>query len=187
MLKGDIESTMSHSFNRRNTLIRWLENDASDAIERLKAIFRRFFPNYSEDKVLKGKTPMTGLNSTAAVDLLSAVKKNGLVASSRDIKLHANLHIAGKIYSRKSTHDGNSGILVRFNEGNMVGETPAVIKYIFSAGDATYLAVNRYKPRPEGSVDPFQHYPALHASIWSSDTEGCLEIIEENAVIGHIA
>jgi hypothetical protein len=118
---------------------------------------------------------------TTPVDLRDATGLRSAVLSAR----HRH---KGTIYSRASTHVGNS--LVYFHAQGIPTShpIPGSIKYIYQPtnGQITY-AVQRQIPVANGTPDPFRHYPDIPAKLYSSRLDDSLEIVEPDWVVAQYA
>lgn len=102
--------------------------------------------------------------------------------------LSANYRHSGTIYSRSSTHLGNS--LIIFSEDNSSTAPPiaASIQYIFKQADGHMaFAVRRQCPCPSNISDPFRHYPDFPARLYSTHLHSELEVVLPNQVFAHYA
>lgn len=111
---------------------------------------------------------------------------NALAISRGCLRAHYTLR--GVVYSRASTHSGNS-LVVYHPEGDYSKEIGfASIQYIFKIeGAASWrFAVRRQLPRPvDIMVDPFAKWPDYPACMASSSLADNMEIIDIDWVDGH--
>jgi len=93
----------------------------------------------------------------------------------------------GVVYSRASTHVGNSLILF-YPDGNYLSKpVPASIKYIYEEEDTYIFAVQRQVALPETRLDPFAAYPHFPARQYSAALQDTLEPVLFSWVFGHYA
>ncbi|KAG1837606.1 hypothetical protein C8R48DRAFT_568445, partial [Suillus tomentosus] len=100
--------------------------------------------------------------------------------------LHARTLHEGSIYTRDSTHVGNSLILYYPGGIRNVQPTPGIIKYIFEMERVVGFAVRRYLPL-HSHPDPFRHYPYFPARLYSSTLAEHLETVKPEWVVTHFA
>lgn len=97
-----------------------------------------------------------------------------------------NRHIfRGLPYSNH--RDGKAGGVIFFQPHGSKILVPGVIRQMFAVASSEYsrsnrlshmlLAVQRFKPCPDSTPDPFFNYPDFGASIWSCETSQEYEII----------
>jgi len=102
--------------------------------------------------------------------------------------LHATLKFEGVIYSKASTHVGNSQIFFYPCGDRLLTPVPANIKYIYSTLTGELLfAVQQHIPLDHHIIDPFSLYPDFPAKLYSTDLENCLENAKVSWVISHFA
>ncbi|KAG1775987.1 hypothetical protein EV702DRAFT_920007, partial [Suillus placidus] len=106
--------------------------------------------------------------------------------SVRRAILHARTFYEGSIYTRDSTHVGNSLILYYHGGIRNVPPTPGIIKYIFEMERVVGFAIRRYLPL-HSHLDPFRHYPYFPARLHSTVLIDHLEIVKPEWVVSHFA
>jgi hypothetical protein len=183
---GETAASMSRLFCRTNTLVRILKQmeGTNTPVALLMRIFNYSFGQENGILIAKKKTANRGRESLPS-RLLAALESKGLPLSG---VLSANHRISGKVFSRQTTHKGNSGIFYSIPFGSTTSRSvPGVIEYIYTSGEQTFYAVNRFKSYTGCIVNPFQSYPALHTSVFSTSLEDNLEIIHERDILGHLA
>ncbi|KAH9940334.1 hypothetical protein B0H21DRAFT_659818, partial [Amylocystis lapponica] len=140
-------------------LRRWLSRpDCPPALRECKVLF---------DKVFHGAdTPVEDEAIMSAVTLAARLKHRGV------------------IFTRHSTHVGNS-LVFFYPEGDRTRRrpVPGSIKYVFDGK----FAVQRQIPVYDGTTDPFRHYPGFPAKLYSADLSTTLEVVEVEWVTGHYA
>jgi|SRR5215471_1382148 len=103
-----------------------------------------------------------------------------LINSSR-VSLYARHTHNGTLYSRSSTHVGGSQIFYHPRGDRMSDLVPGSIKYIYLSQQGAFtFAVQRQLPVPEGTCDPFRHYPDFPAKLYSSKLDDQLEVVHPN-------
>ncbi|KAG1882044.1 hypothetical protein C8R48DRAFT_587271 [Suillus tomentosus] len=102
----------------------------------------------------------------------------------------ASLKYDGIIYSRASTHLGNSQVFFYPGGDRSLTLVPANITYIYGTltGEMMF-AVQRHLPldphnRP---IDPFSMYSEFPAKLYSTNLQSCLEKVKVSWVVGHFA
>ncbi|KIK16134.1 hypothetical protein PISMIDRAFT_113906, partial [Pisolithus microcarpus 441] len=92
------------------------------------------------------------------------------------------------IYSRSSTHVGNS-LIMFYPQGVRTSlPVPGSIKYIFGSSGKLLFAVQRQSPLPvDAQPDPFAMYPHFPAKLYSSTVLKRLETIHLSWVLCHFA
>ncbi|KAG2146367.1 hypothetical protein DEU56DRAFT_731602, partial [Suillus clintonianus] len=100
--------------------------------------------------------------------------------------LHARTLHEGSIYTRDSTHVGNSLVLYYPGGIKNVQPTPGIIKYIFEMKGVVGFAVQRHLPQ-YSRPDPFRHYPHFPARLYSSALADHLETVMPDWVVSHFA
>ncbi|KAG2368967.1 hypothetical protein BDR07DRAFT_1268690, partial [Suillus spraguei] len=102
----------------------------------------------------------------------------------------ATLKFDNIIYSRPSTHLGNSQILY-YPQGDWTLITvPASIKYIYGTltGELVFAAQRHLPLDPhDNTIDPFSFYPDFPAKLYSTELESCLENVKVTWVVSHFA
>lgn len=97
----------------------------------------------------------------------------------------------GVVYSRASTHLGNSLILFYPWGDHLSKPVPGSIKYIYEEDDSFVFAVRRQLPLLsvgiETSSDPFSAYPHFPARLYSAVLQEILEYVRFSWVVGHYA
>lgn len=170
---------MVTSYIRGASLRRWLARaDCPAVIKACKTLFDKAFSPKSED--LLGDDG----NDLGVVTLPSDLRNatNLLKAS-----LMARCRFRGFIYSRSSTHLGNSLVLFHKGGDRRLSPVPGCIKHIYRHQSTTYLAVQRYEDIEHGTADPFAKYPYFPAKLYSSTLADPLEIIQPEWIHSHFA
>ncbi|KIK18689.1 hypothetical protein PISMIDRAFT_108961 [Pisolithus microcarpus 441] len=94
----------------------------------------------------------------------------------------------GVVYSRSSTHVGNS-LIMFYPQGCLsVSSIPGSIKYVFGSSGFLTFAVQQQLPLPSGMCnDPFASYLHFPAKLYSSAISDDLEIVQLSWVMSHFA
>ncbi|KAF9017480.1 hypothetical protein BDZ89DRAFT_961082 [Hymenopellis radicata] len=103
--------------------------------------------------------------------------------STRD--QHANYTYCGTIFSRASTHLGNS--LVQYRVDGLPEPVAGSIERIRTDGDRVVFDIRRQAQLPHGQNDPFKPYPWFPATTYSSHLQNVVDRVSPNQVIGHVA
>ncbi|KAG2741909.1 hypothetical protein P692DRAFT_201725997 [Suillus brevipes Sb2] len=160
---------MLHAFIRNAKLRSWLSRaDCPPAIQECKVLFDRMYAPKSA----------TSIDEEHAEDPLddSAV-------------LRARLKFNGVIYSRASTHVGNSQVLFYPRGDQLSSPVPGSIQHIYAtpAGELVF-AVHRQLPLDcHDTIDPFAVYPDFPAKLYSSSFSSHLENVKVSWVVSHFA
>lgn len=186
---GQMESTLLHSFLRAGNFKRWWSRpDCPGIIKECKSIFDKIFvPNRPDDSefgdVCDLEDTTSGSEYKIPQDLVPLLQTEDRVFMRARFKMD---HI---IYSRSSTHVGNSLILFYPNGNRLLAPVPGVIKYIYRRRDSSkwYFAVQRQLPAPEGIPDPFAKYPHFPASLYSTQVSSALEKVQVPWIFSHYA
>ncbi|KAG0691704.1 hypothetical protein DFH29DRAFT_785412, partial [Suillus ampliporus] len=101
-------------------------------------------------------------------------------------KDHSPTPQQGSVYTRDSTHVGNSLVLYYPGGIRNVQPTPGIIKYIFETKGVVGFAVRRHLPQ-YSRPDPFRHYPHFPARLYSSALADHLETVMPEWVVSHFA
>ncbi|KAG1794240.1 uncharacterized protein HD556DRAFT_1237055, partial [Suillus plorans] len=100
----------------------------------------------------------------------------------------ATLKFDGVIYSKASTHLGNSQIFFYPRGDRSLTPVAASIKYIYSTLTGELLfAVQRHILLDHHIIDPFSMYPDFPAKLYSTDFETRLENAKVSWVVSHFA
>jgi hypothetical protein len=102
--------------------------------------------------------------------------------------LRAHLKHERVIYSRSSTHIGNSLVLFYPKGDYNSSPVPGSIKYIYGSNGILTFAVQRQCPLLHGGQrDPFATYAHFPAKLYSSTVLDNLEIVKLSWVVSHFA
>jgi hypothetical protein len=168
-----MESTMLRSFIKIARIKAWLARPSCPpAIREIKALFDKIFI-----KTLPNQTDDAGGQSE-----LDPASEPGIATRI----LHARFKYRGVMYSRSSTHLGNSLILY-FHDGDKASyPLPAQIEYICTEGSKTLFYVKRHLPRNAEVIDPFEAFMG-DARLFSATLEQTPRLVELDWIMGHFA
>ncbi len=166
---------MMHVHIKKSKIKQWLSHPECPAfIKQCKNIF---------DKAL----------GTAEEEKIPAV--SAFIATPRDLKylipdtkiaLLARHAIGELMFSRRSTHVGNSLVLY-YPEGRKdLPAVPGSIEYIIARKNLpTIFAVRQQLPAPPGTIDPFKPYAHFHASVFSATLSTDLTLVKWDWIKSH--
>ncbi|KAF8187438.1 hypothetical protein BJ912DRAFT_926685 [Pholiota molesta] len=176
--QGQLESTMLLSFLRGVKLRHWLSRpDCPPALKKCKVVFDNAF----------GKRETVDAMSHNPDSYQSVPQDLAACISEAKVRLRARYTHNDTIYTRSSTHVGNSLILFYPNGNRSKKLVPGCIKYIIDEDQRKLFAVNCQVPAPPGTVDPFRFYSHFPAVIYSTDLSPDLELISPEWVGTHYA
>lgn len=182
---------MLQSFTRGGKLKRWLSrDDCPEAVKECKALFDRSYPqNVDANGIGDADEEMeTYVSEVQKKPQATPTDLLALIGSQR-VVLHARFKSLGVVYSRSSTHLGNS-LVCFYPCGDMASAPiPGSIKYIFSSGAEVCFAVQRQLPRDpgDGVVDQFLPYPHFGAKLYQSRLGESLEKVKLDWICCHFA
>lgn len=153
--------------------------EAPDFIKRCAALFTKI---YSSKSNADPAIYQEGLESEKIQIHEVPPSLRPLVPGQSKTTLSARLRAHDLMYSRASTHAGNSMVMF-YPEGNRAAvPVPGSIQYIFKKDGVMRFAVHRYRKLPPGVYDPFSRWPDFPASLWSSRTSEVLEEVKVDDV-----
>lgn len=171
---------MFAAFTRATSLRRWIAKpDCPLFLQECQALFNKTFGgaklNTQEDDI-----PQSAFTPTPR-------ELRGLIPDKL-IALRARYHYDDVIFSKASTHVGNSLILF-YPEGNSTGNpVPGSIKHVIVKTNKEVLyAVRRQLSAPVGIKDPFRFYPHFPAQVYSSSLSSELFLVKPSWVVSHYA
>lgn len=171
-----MEPTFLQGFIQAANLRRWLSRpDRPSTVQALKICYDKLL-GFREDRVDPNR-------SDALIDTPPDLRRLTGVAR---LFLQARVTHLGIVYSRSSTHHGNSTIMF-YSNGNTSSRASGTIKYIYQSGGGVRLALQRYLPAPPSVDNPFNEFPDFDASIYSTRVSEDLEEVRLNWVIGQCA
>jgi hypothetical protein len=185
---------MLQSFIQAGKLKRWLARpDCPDVIKECKAHFDKAYAHKSDGfaKQLNGEDLLvddlsTDNQTSSSQPQTTPDDLRVLIRQDRVILSAWHKH-NGIIYSRSTTHLGNSLVYFYLQGDRSTLPIPASIKYIFTNGVTTSYAVQRQLPLEPNIIDPFARYPHFPAKLYSSTISPDLEIIEVDWIASHFA
>ena len=176
---------MLRTFIRASKLKRWLwRDDCPQAIKECKKLFDKCYPRKaSEDTKPEAEF---SVKISPARDIPSDLRP---LIGKRQVGLQARLRHQGIVYTRASTHLGNSLVLFYPRGDTSSPPVPGSIKYIFSHNSVVALAVQRQTPLlpSEGVEDPFSRYPHFPARLYKNTMEEKLEEARPEWIMCHYA
>jgi hypothetical protein len=191
ILLGELENTMLLSYIKAARLRCWLARpDCPPAIQECGVLFDRVFNKNATNSIHElAEDPMNDTIMVADCAATSAVPEDlYTLIRRRTAVLRATLKFEGVIYSKASTHVGNSQIFFYPRGDRSLTPVPANIKYIYSTLTGELLfAVQRHIPLDHHIVDPFSLYPDFPAKLYSTDLENRLENAKVSWVVSHFA
>lgn len=173
---------MFTAFTRATSLRRWIGRpDCPPFLRECQAVFKKTFGGatlnsiYQEDDV-----PESAFAPTPR-------ELRGLIPD-KSIALRARHHYDDVIFSKVSTHVGNSLILF-YPDGKSTGNPiPGSIKHIIvKKNKEVCYAVYRQVPAPADVKDPFRFYPHFPAKVYSSTLSAELSLVKPSWVVSHFA
>jgi hypothetical protein len=177
---GQLESTILSSYVQAAQLKAWLSRDeCPPAIKECQALFRKAFAPPGDLEHGDSNEAFRHTQPCSTPDDLRTL------ISQRSITLHARYSVNGVVYARNSTHVGNSLIIYHAGGDNSRPAVPGSIKYIFGIDGKISLAVQRQNVVPDGTFDPFCHYPHFPARVYSDTTSVTLERVEPGWILSH--
>ena len=176
---GELENTMLQMYLKGSRLHAWLSSpECPQAIQECKILLDHAYEVHDSD--IHG----TELHTSAkSLDLPADLKV--LIGQGAAV-LHSYM---GVVYSRATTHLGNSLVLF-YPQGNCSSPpVPGSIKHIYELDGTTTLAI-QWQHALGGNnadLDPFAAYPHFPASTYSSTLSETLEVVEMTWVHVHYA
>ncbi len=179
---GQLESTMFAAFTRAASLRRWIARpDCPEFLRECQAVFNKTFgggrsnPNLSDDNL-----PQSAFAPTPH-------ELQHLISDS-SVALRARHHYDDVIFSRASTHIGNSLILFYPTEDSTGDPIPGSIEYIIiKHSKEVVYAVRTQMPASTNTPDPFRFYPHFPAKMYSPNLSPQLTIVQPSSVMSHYA
>jgi hypothetical protein len=182
---GQWEAGVHKKFLAAGKFVRWFTNTCSPGVRFFRErIYNRFLrsmwsqgdPDLEDGEDLPPRSP-----AEKTPDEL-----RHLVPQPK-VNVRANLRINGSLFSRESTHTGNSQIIFCESQDDMSPHVYGTVKYIIWDGHKHVLAVNRWLPLPHGVNDPFRHWPDFPARMMSSLKNSHLQLVDLPCVLGQYA
>lgn len=196
MYPGQLEPTLLQSFIRAAKLRRWLGRpDCAPAIRECKILFDKgYAPTHNSDNNYYGLgtcgddlfVDMTHVDIEDRRQVPIPNDLSSLIRGKTKVILQARFKHDGIVYSRSSTHLGNS-LIHFYPNGVKTTLTPGTVKYIIRmTQDHILFAVQRHLDLPHNTLDPFAPYPHFPAKLYSV-TLADLEIVEVDWIVSHFA
>jgi hypothetical protein len=183
---GELEATIHRAFVDGGNLRRWLSRPSCpDIIRACKQLFDKVYApkrdNYTLEQMLTASEDGDAGTLSKVPDDLAP-----LLETRPTTVLRARLKIDGTIFSRQSTHDGNSHIIFRPTENASDEPVPGSIQYIFLKDGVFTFAVRRYRPLSASIPDPFMKWSGIfRAKLWSADMEPDLVPVNPQRVLSY--
>lgn len=176
---GQLESTKLFSFIRSGKLKRWLwRADAPMVIKECCTFFDRAFDNnLDESKFIPAQSAFQSVPPVL----------HGIIKAKK-VALRAFHHADHTIFSRASTHLGNSLVMFYPGGDRSLHPCPGSIQYIIAHEDmhVVYI-VQRQMPVSLNTPDNFSVYPHFHAKLYSTMLSAQYEMVEPEWVMSHYA
>jgi hypothetical protein len=183
---------MLYSFIKTSKLRCWLGRpDSPPAIQECKVLFDKMSApksatslgeEFAEDPLDDSlQAPSSARAVTVSEDLYALIKRCTAI-------LRAHLKFDGVIYSRASTHIGNSQVFFYPQGDRLSSPVPGSIRHIYATptGELVF-AVHKLLPLHDQTIDPFAMYPHFPAKMFSSSFSSHLENVKVSWVVGHFA
>jgi hypothetical protein len=176
---GELESTIHRSFLKIARLKSWLTRPSCPpSIKTCKALFDKTFSVESHSD--ENHPPPSSDRWTQLPEEVRALLGDSVVT------IHTRYRHNRHIYSRSSTHLGNS-LITFYQDGNKNSPLiPSQIEYIITQGTTTFFIVKQHL-QLHGMLDPFRHYPHLPIKLYSAMLSDHFDIVEVGWVHGHFA
>jgi len=178
---GELEQTVLESFIQGSRLRHWLARpDCPTAIKECKVLFDKYITN-------SGVSSGDIFSDVAGRAKQAAPTDLQLLTSQKCMVLHARTDFGGIVFSRYSTHQGNSLIMFYPGGSQSSPPIPGRIKYIFKDNGRTQLAVQCQLPAGADAINPFECYPYFPARLYSAQVDEDLEVVHLQWVMCHYA
>lgn len=185
---------MLRSYIKTTMFRRWLARlDCPPAVQECRDIFDGVYApkssqnssqEFAEDPMNDTiRVPDCAMTSAVPDDLYTLLRRRTAI-------LRATLKFDGVIYSRASTHLGNSQILYYPRGDRTLTPVPASIRYIYGTltGELVFAAQRHLPLDPHyNTIDPFSFYPDFPAKMYSTGLESRLENVKVTWVVSHFA
>lgn len=171
---------MLSAFSKAAKLKHWLSRpDCPQFLRECKVVFDKAF----------SKPSLTTLDDLDFPDSAYAKPPAGLRPLLSDLLVAVRAHhkFNNAIFSRSSTHQGNSLILFYPNGDRSLSPIPASIQYIVCRQSKEVIYAVRRQEECQATCDPFQFYPHFPAKVYSPILSPCLEVVHPEWVFSHYA
>lgn len=179
---GELEFTLLRAYIRGSKLRAWLGRfDCPPAIKECKRLFEKAYPSSlgtGDDPDMDEDEAELKTRQTIPSD----IKSFFLVSDTRTV-MRARLRRNGTIFSRPSTHVGNSLVMFYPNNDRLQSPIPGSIKYIYLRDGEFRFAVQRQLPVGADIVDGYKLYPHFRAALYSSALAGFIDEVDPSWVI----
>jgi hypothetical protein len=188
---------MLYSYIKTTMFCRWLaQPDCSPIIQECRDIFDRVYAPKSakNSSQVFAEDPMNDAIQVPDCAITSDVPDDLYILLRRcTATLCATLKFDGIMYSRASTHLGNSQIFFYPQGDQTLTPVPANIKYIYGmlteelSFAVLSFAVQRHLPLDHHNctINPFSIYPDFPAKMYSTELESHLENVKLSWAVSH--
>lgn len=187
--KSGLEATMMQSYLKAAKLRGWLSRPrCPPAIRECKILLDRTYGVTGASQDLSDDTDDDGVLVPPTAVPVVVPRDLFRLTHQRTAVLRAHVRHEGVVYSRSSTHVGNS-LIMFYPQGYLsASPIPGSIKYIFGDNGLLTLAVQRQLPLPSRKQhDPFASYPHFPAKLYSSVVSDDLETVRLSWVVSHFS
>jgi hypothetical protein len=185
---GELEATMAATFTRAARLRQWLgQPDADPFLKECKSVFDKAFGGRQSDgeDVSPENEPTQSRTQSVPPELMTLINDTRIHLAARYKDKES-----GIIYSRSTTHVGNSLIMFYTNGDFKQTPVPGSIQYIIETpgkSPTVRFAVSCQLPAPPNSIDPFFPYVDFPAKVFSTKLSPTLKVVEPDWVFAHYA
>jgi hypothetical protein len=161
-----MEATMMRSYMRGANLRRWLRRpNCLEVVRQFKNLFDKAFSSGTANSSTNEPGPQSPLPD----------------------REQAHHSCNGVIFSRSSTHLGNSLVLY-YPTLSSVDPIAGSIQSIQCSGSQVYFYIKRQAPLPLTKYDPFCRYPSFPAKLYSSKmVDGPDDVVPVESAVSHVA
>jgi hypothetical protein len=182
---SQLHVTLMRTFIRAGNLKRWLaSSECPEILRHCKVVFDKAFSQNLQDE-----SPAND-DEDMKPDPQKHCTPDDLkhLTRSKTVALQAYHHHNGVVFSRSSTHMGNSLVHFYPNGYKLSPPIPGAITYIYHTdGTPISYAVRRQLPTPPFTLDPYQAYANFPAKLYSSALSENLEMVKPEWVLAHYA
>jgi hypothetical protein len=160
-----LEGSILKSYMRGANLRRWLNRpDCPEVIRQFRRLFNKAFSSSNlQDENVNQDAPKSKQHE------------------------HAHHTYNGAVFSRSSTHLGNS-LISYYPTPSSTTPIAGSIQKIMTSDDQVYFLVKRQAPLPQSKFDPFRRYTTFPATVYSSKMDdGPDDRVCPQSVLSHIA
>ena len=177
---GELENTMLQTYLKGSRLRAWLSRpQCPQAIRECKVLLDHAYEVHDNDRT-EPRATVKSPNVPVPADLKVLIRQGAAV-------LHSRVKHMGVVYSRATTHLGNSLVLFYPQGNHSSPPVPGSIKYIYELDGTITLAIRRQCTLGGHDTNPFAAYPHFPASTYLSALSETLEAVEMTWVHAHYA